>query len=105
MNLELGQDGLCMKPKQLLKVRKGSRHTIVCQSGSLWVTQYGDRRDILLAAGESFVLDRDGPALVQALQQTTLSIVAPAARTAPTLRPWAQAYAAGQVRGALGVQA
>ena len=101
MNLELEQGGLCMKPKQLLKVHNGGRHTIVCQSGSLWVTQYGDRRDILLAAGESFVLDRDGLTLVQALQQTTLGIMAPVA----SLRPRAQTFRVSQVRGALGAQA
>ncbi len=79
MNLELNQDELCLKPKQLVKVRGGAGHVIVCHSGSLWLTQDRDRRDIVLGAGESFTLDRDGLALVQALEQSAISI-APAGR-------------------------
>lgn len=74
MTLELNQDGLCLKPKQLLKVRGGSGLTIDCHSGSLWLTQDRDRRDIVLGAGESFTLDRNGLALVQALEQSAVSI-------------------------------
>ena len=80
MNLELNQDGLCLKPKQMLKVRNGAGHAILCHSGSLWLTQYGDGRDIVLGAGESFRFDRDGLALVQALEQSSVSLTARAAR-------------------------
>ena len=82
MNLELSQDGLCLKPKQLLKVHAGAGHAIVCHTGSLWVTQQRDWRDVVLEAGQSFTLDRDGLTLVQALAQSTVS-VAP-----PGTRPW-----------------
>ena len=84
MNLELNQDGVCMKPKQLLKVRDGVGHTVVCHSGSVWVTQERDRRDIVLGAGESFALDRSGLALVLAFEQSAISIARPApGRRAP----------------------
>jgi hypothetical protein len=84
MNLELDQDGLCMKSKQLLKVRGGAGHTIVCHSGSVWVTQERDRRDTVLGAGESFALDRSGLALVQAFEQSAISVARPArSRRAP----------------------
>ena len=79
MNLEFNPEGLCLKPKQLLKVRGGIGHAIVCHSGSLWVTQQHDQRDIVLGAGESFALDRKGLVLVQALAQSAISI-APLAR-------------------------
>ena len=79
MKFELDSEALCLKPKQLLKVRGGLGHAIVCHSGSLWVTQARDQRDIVLAAGESFALDRDGLALVQALQQSAVSIAPKAA--------------------------
>ena len=42
---------------------------IECVSGSLWVTQDGDPRDIVLAAGESFAFDQRGDALVSALDE------------------------------------
>ncbi len=35
-------------------------------SGSLWITQDGDSRDIVLAAGEAFDFDRRGDALLSA---------------------------------------
>ena len=85
MNLELSLGGICLKPKQLLRVRGGVGHAIVCHSGSLWVTQHRDQRDVVLGAGESFALDRDGLALVQALEPSAITI-APSAedRASPT---------------------
>ena len=106
MNLELNQDGVCMKPKQLLKVRGGVGHTIVCHSGSVWVTQERDRSDIVLGAGESFALERNGLALVQAFEQSAISIAPPAARTraaAPLARTGHALQGAGFVRAAIGI--
>ena len=77
MNLELNADGVCLKRRQLLKVRGGIGHAIVCHSGSIWLTQDRDRRDIVLEAGESFALDRTGLVLVQALEQSAISIATP----------------------------
>ena len=39
---------------------------VECLSGSLWITQDGDRRDIVLRAGEAFDFDRRGDALLSA---------------------------------------
>ena len=97
MKLELNPEALCLKPNQLLKVRAGAGHAVVCHSGSLWVTQDRDPRDIILAAGESFALDRNGLALVQALQQSAVSF-APAAAL-----PRLALGGAGSARGALEV--
>ena len=101
MNLEFNPEGLCLKPKQLLKVRSGVGHTIVCHSGSVWLTQDRDRRDIVLDAGESFALDRDGLVLVQALEQSTISIAArlPGAQARAALQRHT-AVAASLVHGA-----
>ena len=55
MNLEFNAQGLCLKPKQLLKVRGGIGHAIVCHSGCLWVTQHRDPRDIVMGAGETIM--------------------------------------------------
>lgn len=81
MNLEVNPQTLCLRPHQLLKVRGGIGHAVVCHSGSLWVTQQRDARDIVLRAGESFALDRKGLVLVQALEHSALGIEPPVATT------------------------
>ncbi len=81
MNLEFNPQALCLRPNQLLKVRGGIGHVVVCHGGSLWVTQHRDGRDVVLRAGESFALDRRGLVLVQALEQSALSIAPPGSGT------------------------
>jgi hypothetical protein len=49
-----------------LHVRKGQG--IECRSGQLWITQDGDPRDMILEAERSFMFDRNGQALVSALE-------------------------------------
>ena len=41
---------------------------IGCESGSLWITQDNDLRDVVLVTGERFVPERAGKVLVNALQ-------------------------------------
>jgi hypothetical protein len=48
--------------------------TITVLSGSAWITQDGDIRDIVLEAGQSFALDRDGPAIISPLGDASLRI-------------------------------
>jgi len=106
MNIELNQDGLCLKRNQLVKVRGGLGHSIVCDSGTVWVTQDGDPRDIILRAGESFTIDRNGPALVQAFEPGAISITRSAVQTRASLPAWLSRRAmagAGLPRGAVGI--
>jgi hypothetical protein len=51
----------------VLSIRDGRGLTVRCLAGFLWITQYRDSDDIVLEAGECFVLDRPGLALVNAL--------------------------------------
>jgi hypothetical protein len=50
---------------------------IACADGALWITQYTDARDIVLHAGQSFVVDRDTKVIVSALETSIVSIAAP----------------------------
>ena len=49
------------------RLHRSVQRRVACLSGSLWITQDGDLRDIVLGAGESFELDRPGDALISAL--------------------------------------
>lgn len=51
-----------------LATRPGDR--IECLSGHLWLTQDGDRRDIVLESGEAFVVDRHAGVVASALRDT-----------------------------------
>ena len=83
MNIEFNQNGLCLKTKQVVKVRGGKGHSIACDSGSVWVTQVGDPRDTVLSAGNAFTLDRDGLALVLAFEPSSISIAQAEPRSVP----------------------
>jgi hypothetical protein len=81
MNIELSQEGFCLKRHQVVKVRGGQAHSIVCERGTVWITQDGDPRDVILRAGDTFILDCEGPALVQAFEPGAIRIAQPEAQT------------------------
>jgi hypothetical protein len=49
---------------ELLDIDDGEGFTIECREGAVWITQSNDPRDIVLKAGQSFVLDKPGLALI-----------------------------------------
>lgn len=57
--------------------------TVRALEGSVWITQDGDIRDVVIAAGQSFVLDRDTPALLSAFSDARISLRLETARTRP----------------------
>jgi len=75
MSIELNQNGLCLERNKVVKLRGAIGHTVVCRSGSVWVTRDGDTRDVILRAGGTFTFDRDGPALLQAFEASAISSV------------------------------
>lgn len=50
-----------------LRILEGKGRRVRCLSGTAWVTQDHDRRDVILEPGQGFTLDRPGLAIVQAL--------------------------------------
>jgi hypothetical protein len=59
------------------RIEDGRGLMISCIRGPTWVTQEGDPRDIVLASGESVVLDRRGVAVVYAFQDALITVGAP----------------------------
>ena len=71
-----------------LSVADGKGTCISARRGIVWITQDHDLRDVVLCAGESFVLDHPDTAIVQALDRAEVLIVPPgwprSAAPAPT---------------------
>ena len=57
---------------ELLRVDDACGQSIAVVRGMVWITQEGDVRDTFLSDGESFVFNRSGTALAQAIIDTTL---------------------------------
>jgi len=63
---------------QQFRLHDAAGWTIACRSGSIWITQEADTRDIFLDAGGSFTLDRGGLALILARRDSALAMRPPA---------------------------
>jgi hypothetical protein len=73
MNIQLHKGNLQLARHQHVEVIDGRGASMRCLFGSVWLTQDGDPRDIVLAAGDTFTLDRDGVAIVFATDDASLS--------------------------------
>jgi hypothetical protein len=69
---------------QLLDIHDGEGFRVECLEGAVWITQSNDPRDIVVDAGQSFVLDKPGLALVcAAAGPATVAVEGPPRRVAP----------------------
>jgi hypothetical protein len=75
--VRLARDGL-------LGIDDGRGLRLRVATGSVWLTQQGDGRDVVLHEGESFVIDRPGRTVVQALDAAELRLNAAAEATTST---------------------
>jgi hypothetical protein len=70
----------------LLSIDGGRYARIAVERGELWLTQADDTRDIVLRAGEAFVLEGAGTALVQSRGPAAVSIAVARASALPRIR-------------------
>jgi hypothetical protein len=59
------------------RINDGKGLQITALSGVVWLTQANDNRDVILARGQSFIIDRDGLTVVFALRDASI-LVGPA---------------------------
>jgi hypothetical protein len=69
----------------LVRVRNGSGASITIDRGTAWLTQDGDRRDVVLEAGGSFRLDRAGVAVVSAHAAAAVTVTAAPGASLPAI--------------------
>lgn len=72
MDLSLGSAVTTLQPGHPLRLQGARGRRISCVQGTVWITQDGDLRDTLLAAGADFSFAGDGVAVVQALGDTAM---------------------------------
>lgn len=60
-----------------LRIREGEGRSIAVFNGLVWITQKGDPRDVFVASGQTFTIDRPGLVLVDAMNDTDLIVLAP----------------------------
>jgi hypothetical protein len=75
MNVRLNTPPVCLAKSQAVTLTDAVGSEITCLGGALWITQDEDPRDIVLQSGESFTLDRKGPAIVWALAASSVEMV------------------------------
>jgi hypothetical protein len=61
-----GANPVHLKPREVLDIHDGEGLVVKSLRGVLWITQSNDTDDIVIGAGETFVLDRGGLALISA---------------------------------------
>ncbi len=71
------QGSLHLTHGSLLRVDDGADMVAYVWEGVVWLTQDGDLADRIVAAGEAFRLDRNGTAVLCALERSTLTLTAP----------------------------
>lgn len=67
MNSDLILGTRALEKGCMYRVAAALGRRVECLSGSLWVTQDGDGRDVVLEPGDGFEFDRPGVALLSAL--------------------------------------
>lgn len=67
---------------EIVEVMQPRSVAIECLDGSVWVTLDYDLRDVVLEAGQAFVVNPNHRALVQALDASRVRFIAPACESA-----------------------
>jgi hypothetical protein len=77
MNQDLIQGARTLGKGKIRHLHAESGRRVEVVSGTLWITQDGDLRDIVLGAGEAFDFDRRGEALLSAFDDSRYLVLDP----------------------------
>jgi len=91
MKLLVNNSALLLNRWDTIELVDAAGATAALDQGCVWITMDGDRRDIVLCAGESWTVERNGRTLVQAEAPTTLRITGPVTDRGPAADGWRRA--------------
>jgi hypothetical protein len=67
MKIELGAGAVRLGPNQTLKVMDGAGSTLCAVEGSLWITEEGQQKDVVIENGACYRLRQRGLAFISAI--------------------------------------
>ena len=65
---------IALAARSVHRIEEAKGTKVACVRGVTWITQENDRRDLILASGQSIVLDRRGVAVVYAFQDAVITV-------------------------------
>ena len=74
MELNVKTPVLALEEGQLLTLDDAEGLRILARSGTVWVTEEGDRKDHIVGPGDTLIVAHPGRTIVQALQPAWISI-------------------------------
>ena len=74
MEIFLNDGEIHLTENSPLRLRNAAGQGITCTSGTIWITVTGNARDIFLAPGESYRVQGNGLALVEAIGAGSIQI-------------------------------
>jgi Protein of unknown function (DUF2917) len=66
-----------LSDNQPLPLRDAKGILVQCHRGTVWITQHNDSKDVIMHAGQSFEIERQGLTLVTGFEGAAVSIVKP----------------------------
>src|SRR5437762_2059675 len=82
MRVVVNNSALLLDRWQTVELVDAAGTTATLDRGCVWITMAGDRRDIVLGAGQSFTVERNGKTLLHAEAPSTLRIATAPAHNA-----------------------
>jgi hypothetical protein len=77
MNTDLNLAATTLPRHAVHRLDEARGWLVHCLTGTLWLTQEGDRRDLVLEAGDDALVERGGLTLIAALDDSRYLLTAP----------------------------
>jgi len=70
-------DGVFLAHRAVLRITGGAGLLVAAHAGTLWITEEGEPRDVIVTSARSYRIESDGLAIVNALDPSSVTISAP----------------------------
>jgi DUF2917 family protein len=102
MQIGLTQAKISLGASRGISLEDAAGVEVECLTGSVWLTMEGDSRDIIVAPGDAYAIDRNGLTLINAIEPSVVHVELPRPRPAAWKRwltsVWDSLVSAGEAR-------